>query len=151
MKMFAYTVATNADGTMIYHCVPEEAGGVIPVLVLCKVGDTFIADNLRYLCVGMHACQAVFILHKRVQNYFMGETACQFQVFLVTCDFGNISESFVQSSVFAAEHVLHLLVGESCGDVYHPVGEGYQHLAGKVASGIEVSVAQSGISLVYIV
>ena len=151
MKMFAYTVATNADGTMIYHCVPEEAGGVIPVLVLCKVGDTFIADNLRYLCVGMHACQAVFILHKRVQNYFMGETACQFQVFLVTCDFGNISESFVQSSVFAAEHVLHLLVGESCGDVYHPVGEGHQHLAGKVASGIEVSVAQSGISLVYIV
>ena len=151
MKMFAYTVATNADRTMIYHCVPEEAGGVIPVLVLCKVGDTFVADNLRYLCVGMHACQAVFILHKRVQNYFMGETACQFQVFLVTCDFGNISESFVQSSVFAAEHVLHLLFGESCGDVYHPVGEGYQHLAGKVASGIEVSVAQSGISLVYIV
>ena len=151
MKMFAYTVATNADGTMIYHCVPEEAGGVIPVLVLCKVGDTFIADDLRYLCVSMHACQAVFILHKRVQNYFMGETACQFQVFLVTCDFGNISESFVQSSVFAAEHVLHLLVGESCGDVYHPVGEGYQHLVGKVASGIEVSVAQSGISLVYIV
>ena len=66
MKMFAYTVATNADGTMIYHCVPEEAGGVIPVLVLCKVGDTFVADNLRYLCVGMHACQAVFILHKRI-------------------------------------------------------------------------------------
>ena len=125
MKVLAYTVAADADGTMVYHGVPEEAGGVIPVLVLCEVGDTFVADNLWYLCVGMHACQAVFILHKRVQNHFMGETACQFQVFLITCDFGNISESFVQSSVFAAEHVLHLLVGESYGDVYHPVGEGH--------------------------
>ena len=131
MKVLTYTVATDADGTVVYHSVPEEAGGMIPFgsmipvfIILCKVGDTFVADNLRYLCVGMHACQAVFILHKRVQNQFMGEAACQFQVFLVTCDFGNISESFVQSAMFTAEHVLHLLVGEFGGDVYHPVGEG---------------------------
>ena len=58
--MLTYTVATDADGTMVYHGVPEEAGGMIPFgsmipvfIILCKVGDTFVADNLRYLCVGM--------------------------------------------------------------------------------------------------
>lgn len=151
MKVLAYAVTANADGTLIYHCVPEEKGGMIPILFLCKVGDAFVADDLRYLCVGVHACQVVFVLDERSEKRLMGEPACQFYIFLVTGDFGNIGKRFVQSSVFAAEHVLHLLVAEACGDVCHPVGQVCQHPAGKVASGVEVSVAQSGICLMYVV
>ena len=151
MKMLTYTVAADTDGTVIDNRIPEETCGLIPNIVLSEIGDALVADDFRYLCIGVHTCQMVLASDKGLKKCLMGESACQFQIFFVACDVGYVGKYFVQSSMFAAQHILHLLFGESRRDACHPIGEGNQHLTCKVTSCIEVSIAKSGISLVYVV
>ena len=101
MKMLTYAVAADTDGTVIDNCIPKKACSLIPSIVLSEIGNTFVTDDFRYLCIGVHTCQMVFTGDKGFKKCLMGESACQFQIFFVACDAGYIGKYFVQSSMFA--------------------------------------------------
>ena len=76
--MLTHTVTADTDGTMLDNRIPEETCGMIPIMVLGKIGDTFVADDFRYLCIGVHTCQTIFVFGERFEKRLMGEFACQF-------------------------------------------------------------------------
>lgn len=85
--MLTYTVAADTDGTVIDNRIPEETCGLIPSIVLSEIGDALVADDFRYLCIGVHTCQMVLASDKGLKKCLMGESACQFQIFFVACDY----------------------------------------------------------------
>ena len=51
--MLTYAVAADTDGTVIDNCIPEKTCSLIPSIVLSEIGNTFVTDDFRYLCIGV--------------------------------------------------------------------------------------------------
>ena len=151
MEVLVDAVAADADGAVGDDGVPEEAGGPVHGLVAGEVGYALEADDLGYLRVGVHAGEAVLSGQEGVEQGAVRESPGQFEIFGLAGDGGDVGKDLVESAVLAHQHLLHLIVGQPRGQPGHPVGEGHEHVAGLGASGLQPSVAQSGIGLVDVV
>ena len=149
--MLTHGVAADADAALGDDDVPEELRCLVPVLQTFEVGNALVADDFWNLRVGVLARQVVLALQQGFQHLLVAELVGQFQVFLVFCDAVDVGKRLVQSALFADEHLLNLLVGESRHELHHPVGQLDEHRLGLAATGNEVGIAQSGVDFMDVV
>ena len=99
----------------------------------------------------MLARQLVFLLQQRVENRTVRETAGQLQIAVLARQVGHIGKHFVQSPVFATQHILYLFIAQVFRQVHHPIGQLHQHVLGLRTACHHVGVTQTGIRLMDIV
>ena len=151
VEVFPDAVAADGDGAVLHDRFPKEVGRFVPFSVPFDVGYPFESDDFRYLGVGVHAREAVFVPQQRLQYLLVGEAAGQLQVFFIAGYRSYVGKYLVQTTVLAGKHLLYLVVAQLRNEVEPPVGELDQHRPGLAAAGLQAGVAQAGKGLVYVV
>ena len=151
MKMLTHTVTSDGDASMVYHCLPEIAGGLAPVPVAFQIGNTFETYHFRYLGIGVHTSQFILLSQQKLQHGVMRKLVSQFQVAFVAGDSGHIGKCFVQPSMFAAQHILYLFIAQLGYQTNHPVREFHQHFLCLPAIGLKSCITKAGIYFMNIV
>ena len=107
------------------------------------VGDTLVADHLGDLRVGVESRKFVFLFQQRIKNKPVGKLFCQLKVFNITSNFSYIRKHFIQSAVFAAQHILNLFIRQAGSYSQKPVGKIYKHAFSFFVSGKPISITEA--------
>ena len=151
IEMLPHTVSSDTHRAVFRHRFPEETGCTVPIGIVFVIGNTFKPDHFGNLRIGMHSRQAVLFLHQRPQNFQVRKTACQLQIFFFSGNFVHGRKHLVQSAMLAFQHLLHLFVAQSRGNVYHPIGIFHQHIPCLFTPDMNICIQQTVVSLMDIV
>ena len=99
----------------------------------------------------MHTRQPVFVLQQGSQHRLVTEAVSQLQITCIAGNVGHIGKGLVQASMFAAQHILQLIISQPVGQPHHPVGQLDQYLACHLAMCLQPGITQAGINLVDVI
>ena len=88
--------------------MPKELRSFVHLSIVCEVGYALKPYHFRYLRIGVHAGELVFVVFEWLEQFFVAEALRQGHIFFVFCNVRYIGKDFVQSAVFAYEHLLNL-------------------------------------------
>ena len=150
-EMLASAVSSECERPLTSDHIPEERRSMVVALVAAQLGDTLESHGFRHLRVGVHVVEVVLPFRHRVEQPFVGEPLCAVHVFLVFRDGVCVGDDLVHAAMLVAQHLLHLLVGESGCEIDHPVGKTQEQRARFLVAAIKPSIAQTGIHLVKVI
>ena len=121
------------------------------VLVTTQLTDALEPHHLGHLGIGVHVVQVILALRHGCEQSAVREPLGHVKVFLVLGNGVGIHQHLVHTAVLVAQHVLHLGVRESCGQVDGPVAETQEECLSLFVTAVEPRIAQSGIHLMNII
>ena len=143
--MLAHGVASDADGAVLGHILPEVLG-CHPIGLGCGIGleDAFHTYIFRYLRVGMLAIEERRVegLHA-VEHGLMGVLLGGSEVLAVAKELIGIEQRLVHAAMLTVEEGLEIGIGHLRHQVDAPVGQLAEQLLGHGALAIEIGIAQA--------
>ena len=109
-EIFPVRVSADHIAVMLRHPVPEEARRLRPRLIAARhLVDARQADQLGHLRVGVEIGQPVLALHQRIEHAIVVDQPRHLQPARIARPRVHFGIAFVQSAIFAVQHILHLL------------------------------------------
>ena len=113
MEVLLDAVAADGHRAALAHRVPESLRRPVEARLAGQLADALEPDHLGDLGVGVQAGELVFAPGQGVQDRVVRKAQRKVQVFFVAGQLKDVGEDFVHAAMFAAQHVLHLRVGQA--------------------------------------